>query len=253
MGEKPHRVDGTGHHQVAGRYAPEPEAAVIRLVANEKHEVVAVLLGRLERPAHQRRPDTASLEGRFHRQGTQHQRGFAPGIDDGETHGADQQRADERGEGQFAKVRRTLAEAGSGAGKPTRAEGAFVQAIDGMIIARLLRTDGKRELSHEGTRVTAGRGLENEVQPCRRRVIRIRGIDRGASLKILRHSSVARALQTLLLPGIAAGFATQDLRQPPAGRLSGRIRAGPSGGRNPLRQSRDRVSSRETKVKVRIT
>ena len=59
---------------------------------------------------------------------------------------ADEQRADQGGEGQIDEMRSALAQAGGGAGEAARAEGALVQALDGLGIDGLLGTD-RRESS----------------------------------------------------------------------------------------------------------
>ena len=141
----------------------EPEAAVIGLVADQQHEAVAILLGGIERAPHQSSTNSPCLEGGFHGQWPEHQGGHVAGLNRCQSHRADQQCADQRRERELIEMRRTLAQARSGAGETTRTESALVQAFDGIGIAWLFGTDGKRELGHERTRMDGGNGAEERV------------------------------------------------------------------------------------------
>ena len=110
---------------------------------------------------------------------------------------ADEQRADHGGEGQIDEMRSALPQARGRAGEAARAEGALVQALDGLGIDGLLGADLERELSHERTQAIDGKQkwrLERS-QPCRRRKVRIMLMGLGVSSMNLGHSSVGNAAQ----------------------------------------------------------
>src|SRR5215207_2070581 len=125
--EKPRRIDRAGHDELAVRHAPEAEAAVIGLVANEECEgVLRMLARRRERTRHQRRADAALLESRVDSERAEDEPVHRAGAHRRQPHGADEQRPDERREGEVEDMRRTLAQALGRAREAAGSEGALV-------------------------------------------------------------------------------------------------------------------------------
>ena len=126
----------------------KPKRLVIGLVADEEHEGVAGGARRIQRTPDEGGADAPVLEGRIDGERAQHQARLLAGPDRRQAHRPDEERADERREGQFGTVRRPLADAVGGARETARAEGALVQTLDGVAVGGGFGPDDEREFGH---------------------------------------------------------------------------------------------------------
>src|SRR5579862_1943105 len=146
--QKPRRIDRAGHDGASRRHALEAGFAVIRLVADQEDELVALRRRFLQRPLDQGLADAALAERRLDRQRPEQQRlGFAD-ANRRQPHRADQQRAGARGKRHVEPVRHLLAQAIRGLGVAAGPERALVQAVDRRRVLGGLGQDGERQIVH---------------------------------------------------------------------------------------------------------
>jgi hypothetical protein len=121
---------------------------VIRLVADQHDQAMALGARVGERACDQRTADAALAERRLDRERPEQQRRRLADADPGEPHRADQQRADARRERQRERMRTALADAVGGFGVAPRAERALVQPLDRVRVVGRLGTNGQGKIAH---------------------------------------------------------------------------------------------------------
>ena len=139
---------GPGMPDAPGRNALEAELAVIRLVADQDHQPVALRARLAEGAFDQGLADAAVAERRLHGQRPEQQR---PGLADAhrrQPHRADEQRADMRGERQVEAMSDLLAQPIGGLGMAAGPERALMQALDRDRVVALFRQDAERDVGH---------------------------------------------------------------------------------------------------------
>ena len=131
--------------------ALETDALVIRLVADQHDQFVALGFRVLQRALHHRHADAAIAERRLDGERPEHQRRRLADAHRRHAHGSDQQRADARRVGKIEPVRHLLADALRGAHVAARAEGALVQPLDRGRILGLFGQDREGKIGHEAS------------------------------------------------------------------------------------------------------
>src|SRR5262249_4630578 len=111
-------------------------------------QAMALGFGLRERALDQRLADATLAERRLDRKRTEQERLGLADVDRGEPHRTDEQRADARGERQFAQVLEVLANAVGGLGEAAGAERALMQTLDRGRIVRRLRQDREGNIAH---------------------------------------------------------------------------------------------------------
>src|ERR1700722_2288085 len=146
--QKPRRIDRAGHDGAPRRHALEAGFAVIRLVADQDDELVALRGRFLERALDQGLADAALAERRLDRERAEQERLGVADADGRQPYRPDQKRAGARRERHVEPMRHLLAQAIGGFGVAAGAERALVQAVDRRRVGGGLGQDGERQIVH---------------------------------------------------------------------------------------------------------
>src|SRR5215831_5597255 len=126
------RIDGARHAGLAFGNPPKTCPGVVGLVADQHDQTVALAFCLRECALHQGKPDATSPERRLDRQRTEQQCRDLADADRRQPHGADQQGADPRREGELNEVSGTFANPERSTGVAPGPERALVKPLDGV-------------------------------------------------------------------------------------------------------------------------
>src|SRR5580704_13389419 len=146
--QKPRRIDRAGHDGAPRRHALEAGFTVIRLVADQHDELVALRGRFLERTLDQGLTDAALAERRLDGQRAEQERLGVADANGRQPHRTDQQRAGARRERHVEPMCHLLAQAVGGFGVAAGPKRALVEAVDRRRVGGGLGQDGERQIVH---------------------------------------------------------------------------------------------------------